>query len=169
MKINKLIISCAILFFSTSFLSAQTKIGYINSLELLSFMPEIKKSDSVLQLLASELEKQYTIYISDYQQKLNDFNQNAATWSDVKKESVEQDLLTLQKRIADFEHTSQQKIDTRKQDLYDPILKKANEIVQQIGKEKNLTCILDTAAGTVIYIGEDMVDLMPDVKQKLNL
>jgi outer membrane protein len=154
---------------SMSYTYAQTKIGYINSLELLSYMPEIKQADSTLQLLAADLQKQYGTYVLDYQQKLGDYKQNAGAWSDVIREAKEKDLQDLEQRITDYEQTSQQKIADKKKLLYDPVVQKANDAIQAVGKENKLTCVMDSSTGTLIYVGTDMIEIMPMVKQKLNL
>ena len=79
------------------------KIGYLNTNELLVQMPEVKKADSVLNQYAEEMQKIYAAYVMEYQQKLADYQNNAASWSEVKRESVEKDLGNLQIRISDFE------------------------------------------------------------------
>lgn len=168
MKPRSIIIT-AILLLSVSLTQAQTKIGYVNSLELLSQMPEIKKADSVLQVLANDLQKQYGLYVTEYQQKLEDYNKNAATWTDVKREATEQDLLSLQQRIGDFETSSQQKVDKKKQELYEPVLQKANDAIQAVGKENSFSYILDSSVGALVYVGDDLVDITSMVKAKLKL
>ena len=159
----------ALIIISSATVQAQNKIGYINSAELLTLMPEVKAADSVIQVLRSELQKQYNSYLAEYQTKVNEYNSGAESWSEVKREAAEEDINTLQKRITNFESSSQQKIETRRQELLEPILDKANAAIEKIGKEKKLTCIMDTSAGSVIYIGEDMVDILPLAKTELNL
>ncbi len=166
---SRVITTVAMLLFCVGMTQAQTKIGYVNSLELLGQMPEIKKADSVLQTLANDLQKQYNLYVMEYQQKLDDYNKNAATWTDVKREATEQDLVSLQQRIGDFEQSSQEKVDKKKQELYEPVLKKANDAIQAVGKENKFTYILDSSVGALVYVGEELVDVTPLVKTKLNL
>lgn len=166
---SRVITTVAMLLFCVGMTQAQTKIGYVNSLELLGQMPEIKKADSVLQTLANDLQKQYNLYVMEYQQKLDDYNKNAATWTDVKREATEQDLVSLQQRIGDSEQSSQEKVDKKKQELYEPVLKKANDAIQAVGKENKFTYILDSSVGALVYVGEELVDVTPLVKTKLNL
>ena len=85
---------------------AQTmKIGYINSLEVLSLMPETKTADAQLQEMARELEAQYREYILEYQKLANQV-QSDATLSEVAREAKIQDLSNLEKRITDYVHNS---------------------------------------------------------------
>lgn len=74
-----------------------------NTDELLSQMKQVKQADSTLNKYAEEMQKIYAAYVMEYQSKLADYQNNAATWSEVKRESVETDLGNLQIRISDFE------------------------------------------------------------------
>jgi outer membrane protein len=150
-------------------MQAQSKIGYINSLELLSYMPEVEKADSILKLLADDMQAQYETYVKEYQAKLADYNTNAETWSEVKVKDTEDDLIKLQDRIGEYQQISQDRIQKRKQELYDPLVAKANDAIQAVGKEQNLTCIIDASSGALIYAGDDMINILPLVKTKLNI
>lgn len=168
MRVKFIVIICVLM--SSAFtMQAQSKIGYINSLELLSYMPEIQKADSVLKTLADEMQLQYESYVKEYQTKLADYNANAATWSEVKVKDTEDDLIKLQDRIGEYQQTSQDRIQKRKQELYDPLVSKANDAIQAVGKEQKLTCVLDASSGALIYAGEDMINILPLVKTKLNI
>ncbi|MBC8173725.1 MAG: OmpH family outer membrane protein [Chitinophagales bacterium] len=165
----KILILISMFFMTAVSVQAQSKIGYINSLELLSYMPDIRRADSTLKLMADEMQKQYGFYVQEYQTKLDDYNTNVPTWSPEKKEATETDLLSMQERIANYEQSSQQKIEKKKQELYDPLVTRANEAIQAVGKEQNLICVIDASTGALIYAGEEMVNILPLVKQKLNI
>ncbi|MFN0274249.1 MAG: OmpH family outer membrane protein [Chitinophagales bacterium] len=165
----KFIVVISVLMCSAFSMQAQSKIGYINSLELLSFMPEIKKADSVLKKLADDMQVQYETYVKEYQTKLTDYDANAGSWSEVKRSDVETDLVNLQARISEYQQLSQERIQKRKQELYDPLVSKANDAIQAVGKEQNFTCIIDASTGALIYAGEDMINILTMVKTKLNI
>jgi len=147
---------------------AQTmKIGYINSLEVLSLMPETKTADAQLQEMARELEAQYREYILEYQKLANQV-QSDATLSEVAREAKIQDLSNLEKRITDYEATSQEKISTKRNELYEPILTKATETVKEVANENGYTHVFDSSTGAIIHApeGDDIIEL---VKAKLSL
>lgn len=143
------------------------KIGYLNTNELLVQMPEVKKADSVLNQYAEEMQKIYAAYVMEYQQKLADYQNNAASWSEVKRESVEKDLGNLQIRISDFEKESNDKLEAKKEELYGPILDNVKAKIKLVGDENKFTTILDGSA--MLYVGIDAVDILPLVKKKLGL
>ncbi|HMU68633.1 MAG TPA: OmpH family outer membrane protein [Chitinophagales bacterium] len=163
---NKLMLLFAIAVMAISQADAQ-KIGYLNTNELLVQMPEVKKADSVLNQYAEEMQKIYAAYVMEYQQKLADYQNNAASWSEVKRESVEKDLGNLQIRISDFEKESNDKLEAKKEELYGPILDNVKAKIKLVGDENKFTTILDGSA--MLYVGTDAVDILPLVKKKLGL
>lgn len=165
MKIKLLLIT-AIIGLTTITANAQ-KIGYLNTNDLLVQMKEVKSADSLLNQYAEEMQKIYASYVMEYQSKLADYQNNAASWSEVKRESVETDLGNLQIRISDFEKESNQKLEDKKQDLYNPILEDIKAKIKQVGEENKFTTILDGSA--MLYVGTDAVDIMPLMKKKLGI
>ncbi|MFN9882854.1 MAG: OmpH family outer membrane protein, partial [Bacteroidota bacterium] len=63
---------------------------------------------------------------------------------------------------------AQEKLQTKKQEIYSPILKKAEDAVKAVAKENGYAYVFDTSIGAVIY-AQDADDIMPLVKKKLNL
>lgn len=143
------------------------KIGYLNTNELLIQMPEVKQADSVLNQFADEMQKIYAAYVMEYQQKLGDYQKNAASWSEVKRESVETDLGNLQIRISDYEKDSNDKLEAKKEELYGPILESVKAKIKQVGDEGKFTTILDGSA--MLYVGADAIDILPLVKKKMGI
>jgi outer membrane protein len=144
------------------------KLGHINSTDLLQAMPEIKKADSTLQAYQKQLEDQNQTMLTEYQGKLADYQKNEPTMPDAVKEVKQQELQDLQNRIQQFQQTAQDKFQSKKEELYSPVLKKAEDAIKQVAKENNYAYVFDTSAGAVIYY-QDAEDLTALVKKKLNL
>ena len=73
----------------------------------------------------------------------------------------------MQIRISDFEKESNQKLETKKQELYNPILEDIKAKIKLVGEENKFTTILDGSA--MLYVGTDAVDIMPMMKKKLGI
>ncbi len=143
------------------------KIGYLNTNELLLQMPEIKKADSLLNNYADEMQKVYAGYVMEYQQALADYQKNAATWSEVKREATEKDLGNMQLRISDYEKDSNDKLEAKKEELYSPILEKVKGAIKLVGDENKFTAVMDGSA--LLYTGTDCVNVIDLVKKKLGI
>lgn len=157
----------AILCLGLASLTAQSKIGYLNTTDIFNLMPEKKQADSLLSKYQTDLQQQYSAYVNEYQQKLADYQQNSSAWSDVKKEAVEQDLTNLQMRISDFQQSSQDNLNAKQSTLYSPIYNKLKSTIEAVGAENKLTVVIDSEA--LYYTGPDATDISALVKKKLGL
>ncbi len=166
MKLKHLLLSAI---FVIAFGTAQAqKFGHIDSGALLELMPEVKKADSLLSMYQKSLEESYNNMITEYQTKLADFQKKEKTLLDHEKELKQQELYDLQNRIQTFQDGAQEKLQSKKQEIYAPILKKAEDAVKSVAKENGYAYVFDTSVGAVIY-AQDSDNIMPLVKKKLNL
>lgn len=144
------------------------KLGHINSAELLSMMPEIKVADKQLQDFGAQLEGQLKTMTTEYQTKLQDYQSKEAMMAEPIKQSKEKEIVDLQTRIQEFQQTAQQSIEKKKEELYAPILKKAETTITGIAKEMGYAYIFDTSVGSVIY-GQESDNIMALAKKKLGI
>ena len=71
--------------------------------------------------------------------------------------------------IQDFQGAATENYKKKQADLLQPIIDKANQAIQSIGKEKGFTYIFDVSAGAVVFFSSDSEDVMPLVKAKLGI
>ncbi len=157
---------CAILLAVTLSANAQAlKFGHINSAELLEKMPEVKAADTALQKYQKTLEDLNTKMVQEYQTKSKTY---ADKMSAAEKELKAQELSDLEGRIQTFQGSAQDKLSDKKQELYSPILKKAEEAIKAVAKEKGYSYVFDTSVGAVIY-AQDSDNIMALVTAKLGV
>ncbi len=161
-----LLLLCASLAFAGG-VQAQSKVGHINFQELLAAMPEAKSVQTKLEAYGNELQETYNSYLTELQNRQTDYQTNAAGWSEVKREAAEQDIQSLVQRIEEFQVTSQEKLVNKQNELMEPIITKAQNAVDAVGKEKGLTYVMDMS--TLLYVGPDAMNILPDVKARLGL
>lgn len=150
-------------------LSAQTlKFGHINSTQLLASMPETKMADSTLQKFGNSLEAQLKTMTNEYQSKISEYRANEATMADPIKDAKAKEIGDLEQRIQDFQESAQQSLSKKKEEVYTPIIKKAEDAIKGVAKEKGYSYIFDTSAGVVLF-AQESDDVMPLVKAKMGL
>jgi outer membrane protein len=156
--------------FSTASFAQTLKFGHINSAELIQMMPETKGADSTLKRHAEQLDAQLKGMTAEYQSKLQAYQQKMDSMPDAIRTVKEKELTDLGQRIQDFQQTAQDGIQKKKEEVYGPIFKKAEDAIKQIAKDKSYSYIFDTSPnlGTVIY-AQESDDIMPLVKTKLNI
>lgn len=146
--------------------SAQKKTGYINANELMESMPEAKKADSAYQKFSQELEDQLEVMYKEYQTKIKDYDGKSATWSEAVRETKEKELRDLQNRIQEFQQGAEAKVGKRRQDLFKPVLEKAQNAIKAVGTEGGYDYIFD---GSQLLYAKEGENIMPLVKAKLGI
>ncbi|MBL7925152.1 MAG: OmpH family outer membrane protein [Bacteroidia bacterium] len=144
------------------------KFGHINSTQLLSLMPETKNADSSLQKFGQSLENQLKTMTAEYQGKISDFKSKEASMAEPIRDAKLKEISDLEERIQSFQESAQSSMQKKKEELYTPILKKAEEAINAVAKDNKFSYIFDTSAGTLLFAQEGD-DVLPLVKGKLGL
>ena len=167
-KMVKLILVLVGMIVSLNLYSQTLKFGHINSAELLSVMPEPKTADAALKKFSEQLEGQLKTMSAEYQGKVQDYQSKEALMADAIKQTKVKEITDLETRIQDFQQNGQESIQKKKEELYAPILKKAQDAITAVAKENGYTYVFDMSLGVVVYAQESN-DIMPLVKKKLGL
>jgi len=166
MKKIILLIACG--FLSAGYVQAQQKLGYINSAELLELMPDAKKADSSLKAYAKSYQDQLEAMSKDYQKKVQDFQSQEKTMTDAVKEVKYKEIQQLQERIQSTDQSAQEKVAGKKQELFAPILEKADKAIKEVAKTNNYDYIFDASSGGLLY-SKESDNILPLVKSKLGI
>jgi len=156
-----------VLLASTVF-SQTAKFGYINSAELLKQMPEIKEADTKLLALAKQFEVRQNELKEEYNKKIAEYQSLEKETPTSIREMKENEIVDLQNRIATFQEKVQQDIMKKKEELYQPILDKAEKAIQDVAKENGYRYVFDSSMGVLLY-ADDSDDISAMVKKKLNI
>ena len=144
------------------------KLGYIDSNELLEAMPEKDSIQSSLETYGKSLENQLQAMYLEYQGKVNDYQANAATMSDIIRQTKEQELADMEARIQEFQRQADTDLQNKQMELLDPLLKKAREAIKIVAEENGYTYIFDAGVGTLLYF-EKGDNILPLVKANLGI
>ena len=147
---------------------AQNKFGYIDSQELLMLMPERKTAETDVQNFAKSLEAQLGSMTAEYQQSVQEYQANEATYTDLVKQDKVAEITGLEQRIQKFQQNAQQSLQTKEQELLEPILTKARKAIEDVATEGDYTYIFDKSIGSILYV-KDSENILNLVKKKLGL
>ena len=169
-KIFKVFFLVAAFFALNTVASAQTvKIAHVNTNDVMNAMPDKAKAEKNLEKYYNELQEQLKGMYTGYQNKLQDYQSNAETMSNLVKQSKEKELVDLESRITAFQSNAETEFANKRDELLAPLLEKIQNAINAVGKEKGYTYIIDLATGTAVYVGTDAVDVTKDVKNKLGI
>lgn len=152
--------------------NAQTlKIGHVDSSAITEIMPERTKVEQDFQAFQTELESQIQTMLMEYQTKAQDYQANQATMSNLVRQSKEKEIVDLETRINEFRASADAALQNKYIELATPLIEKVQKAIDEVGKEKGFTYILDKSSqsGTVVFIGDNAIDITSDVKAKLGL
>lgn len=163
-----LAILCVILLSVSVQAQSTLKFGHINSTQLLSQMPETKAADSSLQKFGASLENQLKTMTAEYQGKIADFKSKETSMADPIRDAKLKEISDLEERIQTFQESAQSSMQKKKEELYTPVLKKAEEAINAVAKEKGYSYIFDSSAGALLF-AQESDDILALVKGKLGL
>lgn len=153
--------------------TATVKIGYTNMEYILQNMPEFKDIQNQLTIQRTQLEKNYGDMSKEFQDKLNAYEKGQAQMSDLIKADKEKELQSLQQRIQEFQANSSTQLQTKYNQLVNPVMQKIQKGVDDVAKESGFTFVfnLDAGQGTIpvlLYAPEEN-DITNLVFKKLNV
>jgi len=152
-------------------LKAQTfKFGHINSDELIQAMPDYDSATVKLEKFRKELVNALELMSVELNNKNEAYQKESKNLSDIVKQTKEQELVDMNKRIQDFQNNAQTQLQNKQTEVFQPIYAKVDKAIKDVGKENGFVYIFDVAKGSVLYFDEaKSTNVMPLVKTKLGL
>lgn len=168
-------ILAVLLFVATGFnLNAQTtyKFGHIDSRKLMQALPESEQAQKALEAEGKSIQDQMEVMEVEYNNKVNDYVNNEKLpagdpkkWTAIIKSDKEKEIQSLQQRIQEFQQSAQTQLNTKRDELFKPILEKVDKAIKEVAKENKFTYIFDVT--TFLYYSEESIDITSMVKAKL--
>ncbi|MEI8054287.1 MAG: OmpH family outer membrane protein [Bacteroidota bacterium] len=146
--------------------SAQNKIGYIGTDELIGVMPEAEKADAELKDYQASLAQQGQDMMKELNDKDSLFVRDSAKLSPSMKEIKKNELVSLYQRVQNWNQQAQEMYQQEAQKKIAPLRAKALDAIKAVAKESGYTYILDLNSVIVGPPGDDVLGL---VKKKLGI
>jgi outer membrane protein len=146
------------------------KFGHINSDELIQSMPEYDSATVKLEKFRKELVNALELMQVEWNNKSDSYQKESKNLSDIVKQTKEQELMDIQKRIQDFQANAQTQLQNKQTEVFQPIYTKVDKAIKDVGKENGYLYVFDVAKGALLYFDETKsTNVMPLVKTKLGL
>ncbi len=162
----KKLLVAAVMIVSTFGASAQQKIGYISTDELVGAMPEAEKAEAELKEYQASLAQQGQDMMKELNEKDSLFVRDSAKLSPSMKEIKKNELLSLYQRVQGWNQQAQEMYQQEAQKKIAPIRTKALDAIRAVAKDNGYTYVLDVNSVIVGPPGDDIVSL---VKEKLGV
>ena len=148
--------------------SAQVKLGHIETQKLIQAMPEWTAAQKTFEEEQKKVNTELNSLREQFQTKLAEYSEKMKTYSEAMRATTEEELQGLQQRIQRFQETAMAQLEKTQNDLMQPVMEKALNAIKEVGKENGFTYIFDMNAG-ILYAAENSQDVQPLVKKKLGL
>lgn len=160
-----------VLFAFAGTVNAQQKIGHINSVDILTVMPEFKTMQDDLQKLKDNYTKVLEGMYGDYEKKQRELQAKSQdkTTPDIILETLMQELQQQQQRIGEFEEKVNGELQKAQQDKLKPINDKYLKAVKDVATANGYAYILDVVSGALAYFPEGTNDVTDLVMKKLGV
>ena len=146
--------------------SAQNKIVYINSEEVMAIMPETEKANKELQEYQESLGKQYDDLQKEANERSEQFVKDSATYSASMKEIKREEIIKLIQRVNNFNTEAQELAKQAAQKKFAPIQQKAFEAIKSAAKKNGYSYVLEQSS---VLVGPDGDNILPLVKKELGI
>ncbi|MDR3129241.1 MAG: OmpH family outer membrane protein [Tannerellaceae bacterium] len=161
------LIGLAIIFLFPEKGFGQVKIGYVNTQDILTAMPELGEMEKKLADLSESYKRELELMQQEYDKKYQTFlTQQDSLTENIKLQRM-RELQDIQGRMENVYQMAQQDVPKKQEELYKPIQQKMVDAIHAVGTEAGLTYILNP--GAILYTGPDAEDLTAKVKAKLGL
>lgn len=164
---KKLLLGAAMAFGMLS-VSAQAKIGYVNTDELMSVMPEAAKINTELNEYQVSLQQQGQTLQIEADKKRDQYFIDSIKLTPSMKEIRRDELVKLYTRLQNYDQEAQEKAQQYAQQKIGPLRAKALDAIKTVAKEKGYTYVIDDAS-SILLVMPPGDDLLPAVKAKLGI
>jgi outer membrane protein len=151
-----------------AFSASAQKFAHINLDSLLRSMPESDSARRVGQGHYQMLEGEVESMQKEYQEKVQDYQAHQATYTELIKQTKQQEIQDMGQRIQAFQTSAQSDLQKFNDSITKPIINKAKKAITEVAKEHHYNYVLDTSSGVVIY-SESSDDIYSMVAEKLGI
>lgn len=152
------------------FASAQTvKIGLVDTNALIAALPETTQAQQQIADISKKYDEEYQKLGEEMNRLIEEFKKSEATDLPAIRERKTRELTDYQQKLQQFEQNAMQDLQKQQNDLMAPILTKVRTAISAVGKEGGYTLIQDNNPQVVLYFGAPAEDITSAVKVKLNV
>jgi outer membrane protein len=150
---------------------AQLKLGYIDSQKILAQYQEAIDAQNQLEQIRNQYQAEYEAKVREYQSMAEEIESQSLLLSEEKKKEK---LRELQQKATEIDKYKFEKLNPeggefykKNQELFQPIIKKINDIITRIGAEEEYDMVFDASSGALLH-ALPKYDLTERILEELN-
>ena len=160
-----------IILFSQNAVAQTLKFGHINSDELIQALPEFDSANVKLEKFRKDLINALELMSVEMNNKSDTYQKELKNYTEIVRQTKEQELVDMQKRIQEFQNNAQQQLQEKQAELFQPIMAKVDKAIKDVGKENGFVYIFSIGQGSSLLFFDEAksTNVMPLAKAKLGL
>jgi len=154
-----------------SAIAQNLKFGHINSDELIQSLPEFDTANVKLEKFRKELINALELMSVELNTKNEAYLKDSKNLSDLVKQTKEQELTDMNRRIQEFQTNAQTQLQDKQAELFQPIMAKVDKAIKDVGKENGFVYVFNISQGaSLLYYDETKsTNVMALAKAKLGV
>tara|TARA_B100001029_G_C15000145_1_gene417571 strand:+ start:275 stop:802 length:528 start_codon:yes stop_codon:yes gene_type:complete len=155
---------------SMTILSAEIKIGYVDSNEIMSNFEEVRQVQVDLEKEQRKLESEFNNLVAQLDSLQQDYERQRLLMSESRRQEKENQIIRMKQNVEEFQLKKfgpEGEIYRKQNELLKPILSKVDAAIQKVGSEQGYDFILDAMSGALLY-ALDSHNLTEDVMDELS-
>lgn len=167
---KKLVLIFAAAFFASINLSAQLKIGYVDSESIIENLPDAQDAQKKIDIQIEDWQKELNKMKDEWQKKFDDYERRKLIMSNDKRAEVEKKLITLETNMENYRQSkfgSNGELFKKQEELMKPIHNQIFNAIEEISKEKDLDFVFDRSGDLIFLYAKEKYDITPEVLRKL--
>lgn len=166
-KLKLLVAAFCVVLASSNVSMAQTKIGYIDAEAVLYLMPEVAKIDSLVrQYQIDTVAKEYSSLLQTYQYKDSIYRDSVHPAPAAVKAQIGKELAELVPTLQNWQQIAQEAVQNKQNQLLAPVMRKINDAINAVAKEKGYTYVLTRDS---VLVAPEADNMLQAVAKKLNI
>lgn len=153
-------------------LGQQQKIGYINSDEILSRMPEYEGIDQQLRVVAQEWRNEMQDMAEEIEQLEEEFDSREILYTDEEREEKRQEINRKKQELEEYRNQKfgpEGDYYIEQQELLEPIQRKIFDAIERIADEEGFDFVFDRASNTSMLFSDPQWNLNEEVLLELGI
>lgn len=167
---TRLIISFFVVLIFASILSAQPKIGYVDSDTVMKQLADYQDTQKKLDALIKEWQDELAKLERDWKTKYDDYQKKKLILSEEKRVDIEKELVDAENQISKYRQEKlgvKGELFQKQEELMKPINNRIFTAIQEVAKENDFDFIFDRSGDMIFLYANEKYDVTQLVLNKL--
>ncbi len=153
-------------------LSAQLKIGYIDSDTIMDNLPDVQDARQKLDAMIRDWQTELRNLEAEHKKKKDDFDKRNLVMTDQTRTEAENELADLERNISDFRDKKfgpKGELFQKQDELMKPLQNKIFNVIQEIAVDEDFDYVFDRSGDIIFLYAKPEYDLTAKVLEQLQL